>query len=740
MKQKINDSKDGADLKQEKRRRMWLFRPYATPFVVTVILLIIISVVCVCYQRISRQFCEERLRTLEAVSSKITVSTHTGFDAQWKTLGYSVRMLQALESDTEGELLDELQTIEDSLGLTDGDGMIYLFDEKGYYYGAEGKIGLWENQKILTAMAEWQLSVTNLPVEGTHSGDFMVFFYRFPEPQTMDGLVVTHMALVRNMVLFDDDLEIGEYGDVDSSYIIRKNGTRIYHQSNNEIFTGVYNVLKALERCQFEHGATIHQIQEDMLFDRSGSAHMVYKGDDYVLAYQPLGVDDWYAVYLVSLHSMSQSTHEFIIQTVVIIGGASIAVLFLCLALICINNIHWRSRLSAGNEQLRAAMEEAKRASSAKSEFLSRMSHDIRTPLNGIIGMTDIALKNIGKPEKICDCLQKISGSSEHLMLLINDVLDMSRIENDKIESHCEMFELRRVLSECTDMLEGRLSEQNIAFYCNYDGIVHNTVQGDKNHLQQILINILGNALKFTPAGGTVSFCVTEDCTDVSRSSYRFEITDTGIGMSREFLEHIFEPFSQEADGPRTDYKGTGLGMSIVKKLVEQMNGDIQVESTKNKGSRFVVVLPMKTIPASDSSDSLGAAETDCTGLHGTVLLVEDSALNREIAEYLLIDAGLTVMSAENGQEAVDIFSDSAPGTIDVVLMDIMMPVMDGLEAARTIRAMDRADAKSVPIIAMTANAYREDEEKSIAAGMNAHLTKPLRINELLRVLKEMIL
>ena len=722
---------------REKYKRQWLLKPYTMPIIVLVILILILTIVLVCYKKINKQFCEERLRSLEAVSSKITLSIYTRFDVQWTSLSYSIKILQTLEDTSENSIFYELESIEDSLGFTEGDGMLYLFDDKGYYYGSKGKIGLWNEQVILQKEQASSVYVTNLPKQATHLGDFMMFFCRLPEPRTMDGITITHVALARDISILDNDLEIGNYGDLDSSYIIQKNGTRIYHQSNNEVFTNVYNVLKALDGCRFEHHETKEGVTQAIQQNKSGSVHMIYEGVDYIMAYQPLDIDDWYAVYIVSLNSMSLSTREFILQTVWIIGGTGVILLLLCLLLVNINNYRWHLRQSAVNKKLCEAVEQAKRASSAKSDFLSRMSHDIRTPLNGIIGMTKIARENMDHVEKLNDCFDKINTCSDHLISLINDVLDMSRIESGNVEMRSMSFSLQRVLKECGDIIEGRAHERGIIFHCDYSGIVHDAVQGDEHRLKQILINILGNAIKFTPDGGEISLCATEEDQQNSPALFRIVVKDNGIGMSADYLEHVFEPFSQEDNGPRTSYQGTGLGMSIVKKLVEQMNGEIRVQSQKNKGSRFILLLPLYAEQPNELKTDEKYNYAVYPGVHDKILLVEDSALNREIAEFLLKEAGLYVVSAENGKQAVDIFCSSEPGEFDAILMDIMMPVMDGLEAARIIREQDRPDAKTIPIIAMTANAYQEDKEKSLKAGMNAHLVKPLKSEALLHVLEK---
>lgn len=726
-------------------RDRWLKKPYSTAFIIALILIVIASIVFICYQKINRQFCEERLRSLEAVSSKISQNAYTRFDMQWKNLERTVRVLQSRNLQNEKELINELATLENAFGFDEKSGMLFLFDESGYYYGTEGKIGLWGDQKILQTKQNYLLAVTNLPKEEDHLDDFIVFFHRFAEPAQMGGITVTHVALAREMTIFDGDIEIGDYSDSDSSFIIRKNGTRIYHQSENDIFVNVYNILKAFENCKFEHGVTIEELKGKLLQGKSGTAHFIYDGTDYAMAYQPLNIDDWYAVYIMSMNSMSENTEAFILQTVILIGLAGAVLLTLFLALFGVNNYLWRIQQKETNRQLSEAVEEAKRASSAKSDFLSRMSHDIRTPLNGIVGMTEIAQRNINNTEKVKNCLAKITTSSDHLMTLINDVLDMSRIESGKTEIVSEPFNLQHTLEECFDIIDSRLYQREITFVCDFEKITHKRVVGDEIHLKQILINILGNAVKFTHNGGNITFCAVESkiegVTNLYKevtNLYQFEIADNGIGMSEEFLENLFDPFAQEVNGPRTNYQGTGLGMAIVKELVELMNGTIEVESYLNNGSRFVVSLPLVEDVAQQTDETEKEETVRQKSCIKKILLADDNALNREIGECILEDEGIELVTAEDGKQAVDVFALSQPYEFDAILMDVMMPVMDGLEATRAIRAMERADAKTIPIIALTANAYIEDEEKSKAAGMNAHLTKPIESFKVIKVLNEL--
>ena len=383
-------------------------------------------------------------------------------------------------------------------------------------------------------------------------------------------------------------------------------------------------------------------------------------------------------------------------------------------------------------DQLSAAKEAAESANKAKSEFLSHMSHDIRTPINGVIGMTEIAKDNLNDTDRVRDCLGKIETASHHLLSLINDVLDMTRIESGKVEINFVPMNIKRFVDNCESIITGQLTQRDLIFNVVTGELTHTMLLGDELHLRQIMINILGNAVKYTPDGGSVTFTVEETGVEGENAMYRFTCADTGVGMKPEFLSHIFESFVQEDGGSRTTYKGTGLGMAITKELIEMMHGTISVQSTLNEGSTFTVVVPIKI--------DKEAVEVEYKPLNqnidgARILLVEDNELNREIVEVQLGAAGAVVDSAENGKIAVDMFASSPLNCYDVILMDVMMPEMDGLEATRTIRKLDRPDATTTPIIAMTANAFDEDVRKAREAGMNAHLPKPVENATLIKML-----
>lgn len=390
-------------------------------------------------------------------------------------------------------------------------------------------------------------------------------------------------------------------------------------------------------------------------------------------------------------------------------------------------------------EQEKALMEalmEAKRANTAKTEFLSHMSHDIRTPINGILGMLDISERNAQNLQIQKECRGKIRTAAEHLLSLINDVLDISKLESGTLELAQEPFHIRALMDGCESILKSQAQERGIDMVENIQENSHEALIGSPLHLRQILINIIGNAIKYNDPGGKIYIGVREINEKNGDAIYQFEIRDTGIGMSEEFQKHLFEPFTQESNSARTYYQGTGLGMAITKNLVEQMGGKIQVESKMGEGSAFTVEIPLKIDrnPGQwKERDPLDCQPCDLDGIH--VLLAEDNELNREIAVYMLEDAGICVTETANGEEAVKAFRQSKAGAFDCILMDVMMPVMDGIEAAERIRSSDHPDSFRIPIIAMTANAFAEDVKKVKDAGMNEHLAKPVNVKKLLGVI-----
>lgn len=396
----------------------------------------------------------------------------------------------------------------------------------------------------------------------------------------------------------------------------------------------------------------------------------------------------------------------------------------------------YKQKELAYQQELVKAVESANQANTAKTDFLNRMSHDIRTPLNGILGMLDIAQKNETNPKALLECHEKMRTAAFHLKALVNDVLDMQRMETDRFFLEQIPFDIREILDNCWSMLEAQASRLDITLKKIKPGsLKYPYLIGSPLHIRQIFMNLLSNAIKYNKPGGSISVHAKIIRQVHQNVIYKFIISDTGIGVSPEFQKHIFEPFAQEDTGARTIYKGTGLGMAIVHRLVQEMGGTIQLKSEKNVGSTFTLILPFTIDEHQPSASAETATDTpaDLTDLH--ILVVEDNELNLEIAVFSLEAAGLNVSTAINGLEAVRLFEKSKPYEYDIILMDIMMPVMNGLDAAKAIRGLSRPDATTVPIIALSANAFAEDIQKSKNAGINEHLAKPLEMDKVLKVI-----
>ena len=389
--------------------------------------------------------------------------------------------------------------------------------------------------------------------------------------------------------------------------------------------------------------------------------------------------------------------------------------------------------------ELLIAAKKAEAANEAKTEFLQRMSHDIRTPINGICGVLNVADHYADDMKKQTECRAKIKVASHLLLELVNDVLDMSKLESDEVILEEIPFNLSSIFREVFVVIEQIAAEQNIRIAWEKKEIIHRNLIGSPGYVKRVMMNILSNAVKYNRENGHIYIsCIEIPSEQSGMTTMEFVCRDTGIGMTEEFQKCVFEPFAQEHTGSRTKYAGTGLGMSISKKLVEKMGGTITFESKEGAGTTFVIRVPFKIdLDVDKSKEQKDLSEKTIKGLH--ILLAEDNELNMEIAEFMFQNEGAEVTKAWNGREAVEIFEKSRPGEFDVILMDIMMPVMDGLEATRQIRAMDRLDAKMIPIIAMSANAFQDDVERSKKAGMNQHISKPLAGESVIREIKSML-
>lgn len=513
---------------------------------------------------------------------------------------------------------------------------------------------------------------------------------------------------------FDDCLAAVRSGDVDACYTYT-------YQAERAIFDDKYNELRAMlsdERRSFCIGVRAdHDVL--LLSVLNKSVDSLTRADVVALTnkYINLGQQEF---------SLVRLTYQYPLFVVLIV--LCVIITNVCVVL--------SMRARRFRDLTEAALHRAEEASAAKTEFLSNMSHDIRTPINGIMGMLDIAEENFEDQARVRDCLTKMRGAASHLLSLVNDVLDMSKIESGSMKLLNNPFDLRVLLQACCDIVEGQIIERKLTFTKQIGPFWHPYLVGSELHVRQVLINILSNAVKYTPDGGTIRFCAKETLYEEGLVHLRMEITDNGIGMSEEFLQHIFEPFTQEQRSSRTHYKGTGLGMAITKKLVDQMHGSLDVESEPGKGSTFIVRLSLPVDPTPHPVAAQQPAKQEETptlaGLH--LLLAEDNELNSEIAVTLLEAEGAKITAVTNGREAVEAMQHAAPHTYDAVLMDVMMPEMNGLEATRCIRAFEGVGPdEGTPIIAMTANVFADDVRACLDSGMNSHVGKPLDMKVLMR-------
>ena len=402
----------------------------------------------------------------------------------------------------------------------------------------------------------------------------------------------------------------------------------------------------------------------------------------------------------------------------------------------CFVDVDANTRHAMQQQALSDALKAAEEASKAKTAFLSNMSHEIRPPMNAIIGLDSIALNDPELPPKTREYLEKIGASAEHLLGLINDILDMSRIESGCLTLKNEEFSFQKLLEAINTMFSGQCQDKGLEYQCRINSEVDDYYIGDNMKLRQVLINILGNAVKFTPAGGRVELQVEKTAQFDGKSSLRFTVSDTGIGMSKEYLPHLYDTFSQKDSSTTTKYGSTGLGMPITKSIVELMNGHIEVESEKGVGTSFYVTV---TLSDSDRGDLQGEEEVRPDEM--TVLIVDDDPVACRHAQLVLEKAGIAAELADSGKQAVEMvrLRHARMDPYNLILVDWKMPEMDGLEATRTIRAMDRPDAKTIPIIALTANAFDEDVQRSLQAGLNAHLSKPVQPETLYETLESLI-
>lgn len=710
-----------------------------------VLLVFILFLVVQYFDELSSRLFEERSQHLMEFTDKVAEVIDGVGDRSWAQVDACKHILLQENIDTTWELMRRLKGTSEFI---DGEkSVVLLMDEDGNYYASDGKTGYWlASATLIAGDTSRRLSVVELPhVSGVV---YFLFMERLPQPVRIreEGKKITHIAMAVDINSLREQMSVSGFGDECYSYIVNEDGRRLYEYTYEKNFITGFNIINAIKEYPIVNGGSYDELYQ--VFENGENTALEFEYQDsetgerrnWFVANAAIQSTDWQVLLFVPTDVLGAHTNQMLRQTIYfflilfVILLSMFGMMLLIISTACADKKLMKQQEKM-NAELSVAVEEAQSANKAKSEFLSYMSHDIRTPINGIMGMTELAIKHIDDKERALDCLGKVQSSSSHLLNLVNDVLVMSRIEMNKTEIGHAPFDIRMCLANCASIIDGQLIDREVELVRMFEEVEHPWVIGDELHLRQILINILGNSVKFTPDGGKIYFRVREMQTEEGKAVFQMEVEDTGIGMKPEFLPHLFDPFAQEDGGSRTTYKGTGLGMAITKKFLDLLGGTVRVESTLNVGTKFMIELPMEIDYEGKKS---GEKEQDCDiVLKGMkVLLVEDNELNMEIAKAILEEQEIIVTDAENGQIAVERFGSNPPGTFDVILMDIMMPVMDGLTATKVIREMEREDAKEIPILAMTANAYDEDIQKTQEAGMTAHLSKPIDVNLLLRTLK----
>ncbi len=735
-----NQKKSGS--KPNNRSADWL-RGASMTALLLVSVILIFTMIHFYYVELDNQLFVERSTHLQEITEKVADIFDITIARSWDSVNMLEQFLfmEDTQLRTEDELMQRLK--DTSRFHASEDNIFLLLDDDFRYYTSDGNKGYWrELPLIIQSQSQTQELITTLPYQNS-SLTYLCFLKQLPEKLVLEatGKSAAYVMLAVNINSINDGFSVNTFGSRGYTYIVNRDGRILFIPDDAESKFKAYNIVKVLEGAEFIHGGTIEDFRASLQDLDSAVMEFGSEGTDYFVSCHSVGGKGWNTLMLVPTNVLGASADYILKNTrrFFIAMGLILILDFSSLVFYLTDNRNRKlmEQKEESNRILKEAAEEARSASKAKSEFLSHMSHDIRTPINGIMGMTEIALKNVSDAARVEDCLGKISNSSQHLLSLINDVLDMSRIESGKVTINSEPMNMITTTDGCASIIGGQLLNRSVELIREFDDFAHPNLIGDELHLRQILINILGNSVKFTPDGGKICFRVRETGCTEGKAHFHFEIEDTGIGMKPEFLKHIWEPFAQEDGGNRTNYKGTGLGMSITKQFVDMMGGTITVESQLHTGSKFVIELSFDI----DTNVEPIAEMPEKTELHlegMRIMLVEDNEINMEIAQFMLKEAGITVTCAENGKLAVETFQNSEAGSFDVILMDIMMPVMNGLDAARAIRALDHPDAKTIPIVAMTANAYDEDVRNAQEAGMNGHLAKPIDTKLLYRTLDEL--
>lgn len=706
----------------------------------------------------------ERLSQMEEVTHQMFHSLEDVIDNHWDDVDVQCNYLAYTPIETTDDLFSYLERLSELANYKEKQIELIAVDAAGHYYTARGRMGLLREMTYLEDAPERVSYVSN---SLTMDDSRMVFLEQLSTPITLQSetgeITLRYFGISQSMTQLNDYFRCDAYENNNSVYVLDNDGFKLFNANDAELLKG-HNVYTVLSQMSYLHGSSFAEAKERLARTGSCYSNAVLDGTEYYYALKQMENARWTLAFLVPAEYVAVNTQKLVdLVTLVIVSFAvvlSVTAVFVGWFLLRqkqqqelqaekeanLRLEQYNIQLTQANDEMRRAQDAAaealyaaERASQAKTDFLSNMSHDIRTPMNAIVGLTTLMENELDQPERLAEHLHKLESSGQLLLGIINDILDMSRIESGKATLNVEPMHLPQQLDQLSTMIRAQANEKAQTFTVSTH-LRHENLLADPTRLNQVLMNILSNAVKYTPKGGHIRFEVEELPRNEHYAKYQFTVQDDGIGMSEAYQKTLFDPFTREERSGTNKVQGTGLGMAITKNIVDLMGGSISVESATGKGTRFEVVLEFPIDTAADAvpkAQALPEEPEDVSPLCGmNFLCAEDNAINAEILELLLESKGAHCKIYPNGQEIVDAFADVKPGEYDMILMDVQMPVMDGLEAARRIRSSENPLGRVIPILAMTANAFLEDMQKSKEAGMDEHLSKPVDIDALEQTVK----
>ena len=705
-----------------------------------VILLCVSGFLCFFTNYIDKILYDERLGQMSEVTKQLFSGLNDVVENNWEGASVQRNTLQAASPTTLNDLYGFMEKQEVISEMQAKDISLIAVDSTGKYYKSDGPHGLMREIKYLDSVPRMVNYVSNTMTSGESS---MVYLYELDTPVTVQDdnqkdVTIIYYGTMQNMKRLNKYFNCSAYNNENSVYVLDEDGMKLFNSSAVELVHG-YNIYNVLKQMKYYHNQdfdkTLKQLEE------TGSAYSsaVLDGVEYYYAIANLDYAEWTILFMVPASCVAVNTVR-LTKTVMIIvlGFATIMVIVLVAVVSTMIHIQQKKVLDLereNNHKLAEALDMAREANRSKSTFLANMSHDIRTPMNAIIGITALIEHDVDNAAKVKEYAKKIEISSQHLLGLINDVLDMSKIESGKTTLNFVDFSISEMLRRIEILFRPQTDAKNQTLLITKEHIHHEWLNGDSVRLMQVFNNLMSNAIKYTKEGGRIQFFAEECQTNSSvYAKFRFVVKDNGIGMSEEFQDKIFDSFTREENSVTNKIQGTGLGMAISKNLIQAMGGTLEVKSEKGKGSCFEVIVDIKIAENKEvyQPEQIADEKQDETILNGMCFLcAEDNELNAEILKELLDIEGAKCQICENGEKVVEAFEKSQPGEYDMILMDIQMPVMNGYEATKAIRNSKHPMAKTIPIIAMTANAFSEDIQQSFSAGMNAHVSKPVEMKVL---------